>query len=231
MVGRHGGCFATAHRALSTPEGLSPITNQEIRRRDSCPRGYRHSWSAADGGTARTVSERRPGTLPRSFFARWKSTGTPTCPWPCAPLWTRTAPWWSSFIHEGKLFTSQGHLAPAVFGDAPSLKLNPGDVVVMSGGATGISAHLARALAPFAPRLVFLGRTQLSASAPDEPRAREIAQTLADLHTFRNRGHVSDLRCDRPRRFVLPWRWPTLSPGSTASFTAPACSGTVSSTR
>ena len=101
-------------------------------------------------------------------------------------------------IHrEGKPFTSQGHLAPAVFGDLPSLKLNPGDVVVMSGGATGISAHLARSLVPFAPRLVFLGRTQLdphahpvdpqpepwsSASAPDKSRAREIAQTLADLH-------------------------------------------------
>ena len=63
-VGRHGGCFAAAHGALSTPEGLSPITNQEIRRPDSCPRGYRHSWSAADGGAARTVSERRPG-IPR----------------------------------------------------------------------------------------------------------------------------------------------------------------------
>jgi len=101
-------------------------------------------------------------------------------------------------IHrEGKTFTSQGHLAPAVFGDLPSLKLNPGDVVVMSGGATGISAHLARSLVPFAPRLVFLGRTQLdphahpvdpqpepwsSASAPDKSRAHEIAQTLADLH-------------------------------------------------
>ena len=54
----------------------------------------------------------------------------------CAPV---------ELIHrEGKVFTSQGHLAPAVFGDPPSLKLNPGDVVVMSGGATGISAHLAR---------------------------------------------------------------------------------------
>jgi malonyl CoA-acyl carrier protein transacylase len=94
-------------------------------------------------------------------------------------------------IHrEGKVFTSQGHLAPAVFGDPPSLKLNPGDVVVMSAGATGISAHLARSLVPFAPRLVFLGRTRLephpepspSASAPDKSRAREITQTLTDLH-------------------------------------------------
>jgi len=101
-------------------------------------------------------------------------------------------------IHRGgRIFTSQGYPAPAVFGDLPALKLDPGDVVVMSGGATGIGAHLARALAPFAPRLVFLGRTRLdpsahplaphrepssSASAPDQPRACEIARTLADLH-------------------------------------------------
>ena len=93
-------------------------------------------------------------------------------------------------IHrEGKVFTSQGHLAPAVFGDPPSLKLNPGDVVVMSGGATGISAHLARSLVPFAPRLVFLGRTRLephpaissAASVPDTSRAGEVLSTLADL--------------------------------------------------
>ena len=98
---------------------------------------------------------------------------------------------------EGKIFTSQGHLAPAVFGDPPARKLNPGDVVVISGGATGIGAHLARGLVPFAPRLVFLGRTRLdpssrplephgepssSASAPDKSRAWEIARTLEDLH-------------------------------------------------
>jgi malonyl CoA-acyl carrier protein transacylase len=101
-------------------------------------------------------------------------------------------------IHrEGRFFTSQGHVTPSVFGDPPSLNLCPGDVVVMSGGATGISAHLARSLAPFSPRLVFLGRTSLdsgvdwakphpepssSESCPDESRAREIARTLADLH-------------------------------------------------
>jgi malonyl CoA-acyl carrier protein transacylase len=97
----------------------------------------------------------------------------------------------------GKVFTSQGYLAPAVFEDPPSLKLNPGDVVVMSGGATGISAHLARGLVPFAPRLVFLGRTRIdpgatplephpdtssSATDPDKSRACEIARNLADLH-------------------------------------------------
>lgn len=97
---------------------------------------------------------------------------------------------------EGRFFTSQGHVTPTVFRDQPSLKLSPGDVVVMSGGATGISAHLARGLAPFSPRLVFLGRTSLdpgvdlakpqpepssSEPRPDESRAREIVQTLAEL--------------------------------------------------
>ena len=101
-------------------------------------------------------------------------------------------------IHrEGRVFTSQGQVTPSVFKELPSLTLSPGDVVVMSGGATGISAHLARSLAPFSPRLVFLGRTSLgsgvdlakphaesssSESCPDESRAREIVRTLADLH-------------------------------------------------
>ncbi|MCX5683320.1 MAG: SDR family NAD(P)-dependent oxidoreductase, partial [Planctomycetota bacterium] len=84
-------------------------------------------------------------------------------------------------IHrEGKVFTSQGSLAPSAFRDSPGLTLSPGDVVVMSGGATGISVHLARSLAPFSPRLVFLGRTTLDAGA--DSRAAEIARTLADFH-------------------------------------------------
>ena len=89
-------------------------------------------------------------------------------------------------------------MAPSVFGDSSSLNLSPGDVVVMSGGATGISAHLARCLVPFTPRLVFLGRTPLdpgihpakphpehspSEAFPFDHRASEIARTLADLHS------------------------------------------------
>ncbi|MDP2969163.1 MAG: SDR family oxidoreductase, partial [Deltaproteobacteria bacterium] len=75
-------------------------------------------------------------------------------------------------IHrDGRVFTSEGHLAPSVFGDSSSLNLSPGDVVVMSGGATGISAHLARCLVPFGPRLVFLGRTPLDPGIhPAKPR-------------------------------------------------------------
>ncbi|MGA2025748.1 MAG: SDR family NAD(P)-dependent oxidoreductase [Syntrophobacteraceae bacterium] len=99
---------------------------------------------------------------------------------------------------DGRVFTSEGRVAPSVFRDPLTLELSPGDVVVMSGGATGISAHLARSLAPFKPRLVFLGRTsldpgmntvnpppahQLSESLPLENRALEITRTLEDLHS------------------------------------------------
>jgi malonyl CoA-acyl carrier protein transacylase len=99
-------------------------------------------------------------------------------------------------LGEGSVFTSAGHFAPVLFEEEPSFKLHPGDVIVMSGGATGISALLARSLAPFIPRLVFLGRTLLDPEneparerlAPAShdithsgPRGGEIARTLADL--------------------------------------------------
>ncbi|MGZ5554253.1 MAG: SDR family NAD(P)-dependent oxidoreductase [Candidatus Aminicenantales bacterium] len=102
-------------------------------------------------------------------------------------------------IHrDGRVFTSEGHVAPSVFGHISSMDLSPGDVLVISGGATGISAALARSLVPFRPRLVFLGRTCLDQGVdPAKPRpgslspeaatcdtrASEIARTLADLRS------------------------------------------------
>jgi NAD(P)-dependent dehydrogenase (short-subunit alcohol dehydrogenase family)/acyl carrier protein/3-hydroxymyristoyl/3-hydroxydecanoyl-(acyl carrier protein) dehydratase len=98
--------------------------------------------------------------------------------------------------HDEKVFTLAGHVPPSRFRDESSLKLSPGDVVVMSGGATGISAHLARSLSPFKPCLVFLGRTRLdpvmntanphpthppSGSFAPEDRVLEIKRTLADM--------------------------------------------------
>ena len=82
-----------------------------------------------------------------------------------------------TIYHNGRVLTSEGQIAPSAFADSSRLNLSPGDVVVMSGGATEISAHLARCLVPFKPRLVFLGRTPL------DHRASGIAQTLADLHS------------------------------------------------
>ncbi|MEW6264729.1 MAG: SDR family NAD(P)-dependent oxidoreductase [Thermodesulfobacteriota bacterium] len=55
----------------------------------------------------------------------------------------------------------------------PNLALAPGDVVVISGGGRGITAHLAKALARFKPRMALLGR-----SASNNP---ELTATLTDL--------------------------------------------------
>jgi malonyl CoA-acyl carrier protein transacylase len=88
---------------------------------------------------------------------------------------------------DGRVFTSEGHTAPLHFIEPTSFALSPGDVVVMSGGATGIGAHLARSLAPFKPRLVFLGRTVLDPAGGvnitgNDSRVSEITRTLTDLH-------------------------------------------------
>jgi acyl transferase domain-containing protein/NAD(P)H-dependent flavin oxidoreductase YrpB (nitropropane dioxygenase family) len=80
------------------------------------------------------------------------------------------------------------------------LDIAPGDVILMSGGARGVTGHLARALAPFRPRLVLVGRTSLEAPAETgharpgstsssvgdadasaATRQQEIRRTLADL--------------------------------------------------
>ena len=86
----------------------------------------------------------------------------------------------------GRVWTSEGCIAPLRCTHPAGLDLRSGDVVVMSGGATGIGVHLARSLAPFHPRLVFLGRTSLpdpsAGTSSDGNKAAEIVRTLADLH-------------------------------------------------
>jgi acyl transferase domain-containing protein/NAD(P)H-dependent flavin oxidoreductase YrpB (nitropropane dioxygenase family)/NAD(P)-dependent dehydrogenase (short-subunit alcohol dehydrogenase family) len=57
--------------------------------------------------------------------------------------------------------TQKAVVEPAPFRTEPALRLNPGDVVVISGGARGVTPYLARALAPMSPRLALLGRTKL----------------------------------------------------------------------
>ena len=66
--------------------------------------------------------------------------------------------------HGRKPFTLGVRAKDAGPGEEPDLKLNRGDVVIVSGGGKGITAWLARALAPFSPRLVLVGRTRLDAS-------------------------------------------------------------------
>jgi hypothetical protein len=96
-------------------------------------------------------------------------------------------------IHrDGKVFTSEGHLAPSVFGDSSGLNLSPGDVVVMSGGATGITAHLARCLVPFTPAWSF----------GEDPLDPGIHRKAAP-RTVRSGGVSSTTG---PLRWPRPWR-------------------------
>lgn len=90
-------------------------------------------------------------------------------------------------LHRGgRVCTLEGHIAPLLCTNSAGLELHPGDVVVLSGGATGIGVHLARSLTPFQPRLVFLGRTSLThppvGPSGDGSKAAEITRTLEDLH-------------------------------------------------
>ena len=64
-------------------------------------------------------------------------------------------------FHGQEVFTLEGHVQQLPLIDVPDFKLNPGDVVVISGGGKGITPHLAYALAPLKPRLVLLGSSEL----------------------------------------------------------------------
>ncbi|HZK12948.1 MAG TPA: SDR family NAD(P)-dependent oxidoreductase, partial [Desulfobaccales bacterium] len=63
-------------------------------------------------------------------------------------------------FHGQEAFTVEGHVQPLSLTDPPDFALNPGDVVVISGGGKGITPHLAYALAPNQPRLVLLGSSE-----------------------------------------------------------------------
>ena len=64
-------------------------------------------------------------------------------------------------FHGQEAFTVEGHVQPLSLIDPPDFALNPGEVVVISGGGKGITPHLAYALAPLKPRLILLGSSEL----------------------------------------------------------------------
>ncbi len=63
-------------------------------------------------------------------------------------------------FHGQEAFTVEGQVQPLSLIDPPDLALNPGEVVVISGGGKGITPHLAYALAPLKPRLILLGSSE-----------------------------------------------------------------------
>jgi acyl transferase domain-containing protein/NAD(P)H-dependent flavin oxidoreductase YrpB (nitropropane dioxygenase family)/NAD(P)-dependent dehydrogenase (short-subunit alcohol dehydrogenase family)/acyl carrier protein len=95
-------------------------------------------------------------------------------------------------FHGQEAFTVEGHVQPLSLIDPPDFALNPGEVVVISGGGKGITPHLAYALAPLKPRLVLLGSSTLDPGvdygSPVGPGAgahlasgQEITRTLKEL--------------------------------------------------
>jgi acyl transferase domain-containing protein/NAD(P)H-dependent flavin oxidoreductase YrpB (nitropropane dioxygenase family)/NAD(P)-dependent dehydrogenase (short-subunit alcohol dehydrogenase family)/acyl carrier protein len=67
--------------------------------------------------------------------------------------------------HDQEAFSIRASHAPLSLKGKSGLELGAGDVVVISGGARGVTWHIARALAPFKPRIVLLGRTKLNPAA------------------------------------------------------------------
>jgi malonyl CoA-acyl carrier protein transacylase len=67
--------------------------------------------------------------------------------------------------HDQEAFSIKASNAPLSLTSEPGLELGAGDVIVISGGAKGVTNRIARALAPFKCRIVLLGRTELDVAA------------------------------------------------------------------
>ncbi|MBW2200560.1 MAG: SDR family NAD(P)-dependent oxidoreductase, partial [Deltaproteobacteria bacterium] len=67
--------------------------------------------------------------------------------------------------HDQEAFSMKASNEPLALTRAPKLELQAGAVIVISGGAQGVTYRIAQALAPFKPRVVLLGRTELDPAA------------------------------------------------------------------
>ena len=72
------------------------------------------------------------------------------------------------FYRGQEAFSLKASSEPLSLPGTPTLELGPEDVVVISGGARGVTWHIAKALAPLRSRVVLLGRTALEPAAAYE---------------------------------------------------------------
>ena len=110
-------------------------------------------------------------------------------------------------FHGQEAFTVEGREQPLSILDPPDFTLNPGEVIVISGGGKGITPHLAYALAPFKPRLILLGRSELDPEADYDSLLAADAGTIGA--SLRHRGEERPAspadKSDATRRLASGW--------------------------
>ena len=100
-------------------------------------------------------------------------------------------------FHGQEAFGIEARQGFVISNDGPDISLKSGEVIIISGGAQGISPHLAFALAPFNPKLVLLGRSELDPSVDYEK-----LQMLGVTSEEAIRRWVAAQRTDLTRRSV-----------------------------
>jgi acyl carrier protein len=136
-----GGSFGIA--------GLSPSANPE---------------SGGLAGLAKTVGQEWPGVLGKAIDLEPGGDPTETAKAVVSELFTRGA----AEVGITRQARTTIALHAAAVGPAGSAPLEPGDVVVVSGGARGVTADVAEALgAALRPTLVLLGRSPAPEAEPD----------------------------------------------------------------
>ncbi len=90
---------------------------------------------------------------------------------------------------NGELFVLEGKATPISYEEDPTaLELGEKDVILISGGLSGVCAYLGEALAPYGCTLVFVGRTSIK-RVPDQAGNNEKAElTRKVLERMRSKG-------------------------------------------
>ena len=80
---------------------------------------------------------------------------------------------------ESEILTESGFVDPLVFESGERMQLSGEDVIVISGGCSGITSSLALGLSVFKPIIVFIGRTKLEST--NSTKTLEILESLDRL--------------------------------------------------
>jgi malonyl CoA-acyl carrier protein transacylase len=93
----------------------------------------------------------------------------------------------------GRTLTLAGEAAPILFSDEPRLKFGDDDVILFSGGCSGIMPALARSLVPYGCKMAFVGRTPLAPNRSGSESANKEANGRAARGLERSQDIISVL--------------------------------------